>query len=161
MGHVCAGVLSSEPNVSVSVLTGKPTLWNKSVKVFDCNGKIYSGNLNQISSNPKDVIPDSDIVFLCLPGYAIENELKAISPFLESKTVVGSIVSSTGFFFFAHNILGPNAKLFGFQRTPFIARVREYGQSANLLGYKPEVAIAAENIPEVEKFKSVVSMRPH
>lgn len=156
LGHVCAGVLSSEPNVSVSVLTGKPTLWNKSVKVFDCNGKIYSGNLNQISSNPKDVIPDSDIVFLCLPGYAIENELKAISPFLESKTVVGSIVSSTGFFFFAHNILGPNAKLFGFQRTPFIARVREYGQSANLLGYKPEVAIAAENIPEVEKFKSVV-----
>lgn len=158
LGHVCAGVLSSEPSVSVNVLTGKPNLWNKSIKVFDCNGKIYSGNINRISSNPEAVIPEADIVFLCLPGYAIENELKAISQFLDSKTVVGSIVSSTGFFFFAHDILGSDAKLFGFQRTPFIARVREYGQSANLLGYKPEVAIAVENIPEVENFRSTIEM---
>ena len=156
LGHVCAGVLSSEPNVSVNVLTGNPNLWNKDIEVFDCNGKTYLGKINRISNNAQDVIPNADIVFLSLPGYAIENELETIKPYLLEKTVVGSIVCSTGFFFFAHSILGTKSKLFGFQRTPFIARVKEYGKSANLLGYKSEVAIATENISDVEDFRKIV-----
>ncbi|MBQ4405409.1 MAG: NAD/NADP octopine/nopaline dehydrogenase family protein [Bacteroidales bacterium] len=156
LGHVCAGVLSSEPNVSVNVLTGKPNLWNKDIEVFDCNSKTYSGRINQVSNLAQDVITNADIVFLCLPGYAIERELETIKPYLSEKTVIGSIVCSTGFFFFAHRILGIESKLFGFQRTPFIARVKEYGKSANLLGYKSEVAIATENISGVEDFRKIV-----
>lgn len=156
LGHVCIGVLSSQENIEVSILTSKPEKWNHRVRVYDCNHKDYDGSLAKISSNPKDVIPCADIIFFCLPGFAIKEELKKIKPFLTDRSIVGTIVSSTGFFFFAHEILGDNAKLFGFQRVPFIARIAEYGQSANLLGYKSSLKIAVENIEEKEHFRQLI-----
>ena len=63
-------------------------------------------------------------------------------------------MSSTGFFFFAHKILGPEAALFGFQRVPYIARVKEYGSKALLLGYKDSLVAALENIPDREGFRA-------
>ena len=57
---------------------------------------------------------------------------------------MGSIVSSTGFFFEAMKILPGTVPLFGFQRVPFIARVEDYGKSAHLLGYKPSLSMAVE-----------------
>lgn len=64
---------------------------------------------------------------------------------------MGSVFSSTGFFFEAKEILNENQPLWGFQRVPFISRVEEYGKSANLLGYKDAHKIAVENVSEKEK----------
>lgn len=157
LGHVCVGVLSSHSDVSVRLLTNHPEKWNSCITVMDINGFQYNGKLEKITSNPEDVIPDSDMVLFCLPGFLIEQTLEQIKPFLNAATMVGTIVSSTGFFFFAHKVLGEKAKLFGFQRVPFIARVSEYGQSANLLGYKSGLAIAAENIENKSAFVEFVS----
>lgn len=156
LGHVCLGVLASQKENEVRLLTRQPEIWANTVCITDCEGKVYEGNIKAISSSPADVIPDADIVFICLPGFAIKSELEKIKPYLNANTLVGTIVSSTGFFFFAHEALGQNAKLFGFQRTPFIARTKEYGHSANLLGYKPQVAVAHENIADVELFRQKV-----
>lgn len=145
LGHVCAGVLASQNVNEVSVLTGHPDKWSDEVLVNDCEGKEYRGRLVKVSKEPEDVLEGQDIVLLCLPGYLIEETLIKIKPFV-GEAIVGSIVSSTGFFFFAHNLLGKETKLFGFQRVPYIARVKEYGKSANLLGYKNELAVAIENV---------------
>ena len=75
---------------------------------------------------------DCYIVFLCLLGLAIESTLENIKPYV-GKAVVGSIVCSTGFFFAAHKVFGEEARLFGFQRVPYIARTVEYGHSASWL----------------------------
>lgn len=53
-------------------------------------------------------------------------------------------------------MLGEVAKLFGFQRVPYIARTERYGHSANLLGYKPQLAIAVENVENREQFRQLV-----
>lgn len=155
LGHVCAGVLSSQEDVQVNIFTQHPERWSNQIQVKDENGRIFKGLLNVISSNPEEAVKDCDIVLLCLPGYAIETTLKSIKPYV-SNCVVGSIVCSTGFFFAAHKILGEQQKLFGFQRVPYIARTEKYGQSANLLGYKPQLAIATENIEHVEDFRILV-----
>lgn len=155
LGHVCMGVLSQSGN-EINVLTNHPEQWSDSVLVEDCHGKIYEGRLHQVSDNPFDLIPDSDMVLLCLPGFLIEETLRKILPCLKPNTVVGSIVCSTGFFFFAHEILSKNQKLFGFQRVPFIARVFEYGKKAKLLGYKKELAIAVENMTDAVAFKEEI-----
>ena len=155
LGHVCAGVLSSQEDVQVNIFTQHPERWSNQIQVKDENGRIFKGLLNVVSSNPEEAVKDCDIVLLCLPGYAIETTLKSIKPYV-SKCVVGSIVCSTGFFFAAHRILGERQRLFGFQRVPYIARTEKYGQSANLLGYKPQLAIATENIERVEDFRMLV-----
>lgn len=155
LAHVCAGVLSSQPEVEVNILTRKPQLWSHQIDVYDAEGKLYRGQMAEISSRPDDVLPECDIIFLCLPGFAIESTLKTIKPYV-GNVVVGSIVSSTGFFFVAHKVFGEGTRLFGFQRVPFIARTTEYGRSANLLGYKPQLAIAVENIEDKESFRQLV-----
>lgn len=152
LGHVCAGVLASQNNVTLNILTGHPNSWNKTVIVKDNNGIMYVAKINCISSDPKDVVLEQNIILLCLPGYLIEKTLCDIKPYV-GKAVVGTVVSSTGFFFFAHDVLGKNAKLFGFQRVPFISRVDEYGKSANLLGYKSSLSVVIENVDDCDAFR--------
>ena len=152
LGHVCAGVMASQDGVELSILSGHPDRWNNRIVVTDGNGKEYVANISKVSSNPQEVIPNQDIILFCLPGYLIEKTLSDIKPYI-GNAAVGTVVSSTGFFFFAHDILGDKAKLFGFQRVPFISRVAEYGKTANLLGYKSSLAAALENIEDKEGFR--------
>ena len=144
LGIVCAGVFLQK-GLKVDILTGHPNNWIKNICVTDNNGKIFKGSLNNISNDPQQVIPNSDLVFLTVPGFIIEKTLNEIKPFLDDDTIVGSVVSSTGFFFAAHRILNANQCIFGFQRVPFIARQREYGKSGDILGYKPMLNICIEN----------------
>lgn len=152
LGHVCAGVMASREDVELNILSGHPDRWQQSITVIDLDGKQFIAKINRISSKPEEVVTGQDIILLCLPGYLIEKTLCDIKPFA-GKAAVGTVVSSTGFFFFAHDILGKDAKLFGFQRVPFISRVAEYGKTANLLGYKSSLAAVLENIEERESFR--------
>lgn len=156
LGHVSAGVLSSHDGIEVSILTNRPSQWGERIVVTDKEGKQYVANIRLATDQPSEVIPQSDMVFICQPGFLIEKTLRDIKPYLKEETVVGSIVASTGFFFVAHKVLDKETPLFAFQRTPFIARVSEYGHSANLLGYKPEVAIATENVADMEAFRCMI-----
>ena len=156
LGHVCIGVLSQSEGVEVSLLTQRPDQWESVIIVTDCNGKKMKGRLCQITSDPSLVIPASDIVLFCLPGFLIEKTLLQIKPYLAAETIVGSVVSSTGFFFVAHRILPAKTHLFGFQRVPFIARIDKYGHTANLLGYKPSLSVASEEIAETENFRQLI-----
>lgn len=152
LGHVCAGVMASQGDVELNILSGHPDRWQKTITVTDLDGKQFIAKINRISSKPEEVISGQDIILLCLPGYLIEKTLRDIKPFAGT-AAVGTVVSSTGFFFFAHDILGKVAKLFGFQRVPYISRVAEYGKTANLLGYKSSLAAVLENIEDGESFR--------
>ncbi|MCQ2345676.1 MAG: NAD/NADP octopine/nopaline dehydrogenase family protein [Paludibacteraceae bacterium] len=146
LGHVVAAVLSSRADCRVHLLTARPQLWQHAVRCVDPDGRVFSGPLHIVTSDPAEVIPQCSVVLLCLPGFLIERTLRQIKPFISSQAV-GSIVSSTGFFFRAHEIFPSSASLFGFQRVPFIARVEQYGSSALLLGYKKQLFLATENLP--------------
>jgi len=156
LGLVCAGYLGSRKDVELTILTRNPSLWSNELEVTDPHLNYFYCHPTKVSSNAEELIPNSDIVLLCLPGFAIESTLKKIQPHLTEKTIVGSIVSSTGFFFMAHIILPDSIPLFGFQRVPFIARTTEYGHKANLLGYKQELCIAVEGLPDKENFRKTI-----
>ena len=153
LGHVCTGVLSSHPDVELNVYSGHPENWGRTIAVTDLNGKRFEAKIAKVSGSPEEVVCGQDMILFCLPGFLIEKTLKEIKPFV-GDAAIGTVVSSTGFFFFAHKVLGDNAKLFGFQRVPYIARVVEYGKTANLLGYKSSLAVAVENISDQESFRS-------
>lgn len=149
LGIVCAGVFVSQGHV-VNILTGHTGAWNKNISVYDPHEKEYGGELSLVTDNPKVAISGVDIILLCVPGYLIEKTLKEIKPYLGKDTIIGSVVSSTGFFFTAHEVLEPQYELFGLQRVPFISRVREYGSVGDLLGYKESLNIAVENSKDSE-----------
>lgn len=150
LGTVIAGVLSSK-GITVNLLTGHPDRWQTDITVTDCDGRIFNGRLSRISSDASQCIPDAQVVILCVPGFLIKEELAKIAPYVKPGTFVGSIFSSTGFFFEALKILPTDVPLWGFQRVPYISRVKAYGASASLLGYKSEYNIAVERASESEK----------
>lgn len=156
LGHVVLGVLAAQPQNRVSLLTNHPQRWADTVMVTDPNGKQYVGIIAQITNRAEDVIPHSDIVLLCLPGFAIREELEKIRPYLSATAAVGSIVSSTGFFFEAQRLLPKEQPLFGFQRVPFISRTTEYGRSAELKGYKPLLNLAIEQTANKEALRLTI-----
>lgn len=145
LGHVIAGFLSAKDKVHVNVLTNQPTLWHKQIDILTPENYVLKGKIQKISSNPEIVVANADIVLLCLPGFLIREELLKIRDWLKSGVFVGSIFSSTGFFFEAKALLPRDVIFWGFQRVPFIARIKEYGCSANLLGYKDRYNIAIEH----------------
>ncbi len=149
LGHVIAGWMSHK-GLNVSILTRCPNEWEKNIIIHTPNGDL-NAHLNRISSHPEDVIPDSEVVLLTVPGYANQNELELIKPYLSDNTYVGGVFCSSGFFFEALKIMPNNIKLWGFQRVPFISRIVSYGKEANLLGFKQSLNIAVERASNNEK----------
>ena len=150
LGHVTAGFFANQKDLTVSLLTTRPDQWTHYIEVIDVKGNIFRGKVDTISANAKDVIPNADIVLVCLPGFAIHNVLSTIAPYLKPQTWVGTVVSSTGFFFEALKIFPCTQPLFGFQRVPFISRIINYGHVAELKGYKESVSVAVEQIEDKE-----------
>ena len=156
LGHVVAGYLAATKPVKVNVLTQRPERWSRKIVVDTPDGRVLHGGLNVVSSDPAEALSGVDVVLLCLPGFAIRDELIKIRPYLNKDTYVGSVFSSTGFFFEAMKLLDEDIPLWGFQRVPFIARTEEYGHSAHLLGYKSAHNIAVERCDDKEGFRALI-----
>ena len=140
LGHTIAASASNR-GYRVNLLTGHPEKWSNHLDVTDCRGQVIHGTIHQASNRPEEVIPSSDVILLCVPGYMIEPVLRQIAPFVGPQQEIGSVVSSSGFFWMARHLLGEGKRLFGFQRVPFISRVTRYGQAADLKGYKSSLKI--------------------
>ena len=151
LGHVCAGFLANRGH-QVSILTTKPERWSSELEIVAPDGT-FTGKLAYITSKPGKVIPQAEMVLICLPGFAIHEELEKIKPFLTIGSIVGTVVSSTGFFFEAFKVLPTDIVLFGFQRVPFISRTIEYGKKAELKGYKESLHVAIERSLEKETIR--------
>ena len=140
LGHVIAAVLANCGH-NVSVMSGKPDMWNKSIRLVESNKEDITGELVMISSDAEKVIPNADIILFTLAGMQNEIYLKKIAPFVKENAVVGSVFGSVGFYWIAKNILPKSIGIFSFQRVPFIARLIEYGKSAELKGRRDTLYI--------------------
>lgn len=155
LGHVTAGFIASLNRYDVNILTNHPYKWSDNIEIITPNDKVLNGYIKQISNEPKEVISKSDIIIICLPGNYIREEILKIKNYLKADAIVGTIVSNTGFFFQAHELL-KDITLFGFQRVPFISRIVEYGKRAKLLGFKQSLNVCIENTTEVETLRTTL-----
>ncbi len=149
LGHVIAGYLAAKSWIDVTVVTRDVSSWGDVIEVTDLSGKVFAGHLCRVTDSYR-VACDADMVLLCLPGFAIADVLTQLAPHVTASNTIGSVVSSTGFFIYAHRLLPSKTALFGFQRVPFIARVDTYGHSARLLGYKNALNVAVEQCEGAE-----------
>lgn len=146
-GHISTGVIGSNSNYIVNVLTRRPESWSHDFTTIDLTGKEYKAAIHTISDDPA-IVAQSDIVLICLPGYAIGEQLQRIKTHLSPHTIVGCVFGGSGFFIQVQNILGDATRCFALQRVPFTGRPLEYGHSARLKGYKPYLKVATMNIEE-------------
>lgn len=149
LGHTIAASASSR-GYRINLLTGHPDKWSDHLEVTDCRGQVIHGTIDRASNRPEEVIPQSDVILLCVPGYQIEPILRQIAPHVDKRQEIGTVVSSSGFFWMARHLLGEGNRLFGFQRVPFISRVTRYGQAADLKGYKASLKIGGNRHSDLQ-----------
>lgn len=136
----------AQKGYQVNILTRRPHDWVKDSFKFNIpEGGLEIVSLGDISNDPEDVIPKAEVIILTVPGFSNEFELEKIKPYLKKGAFIGGVFSSNGFFFSANKVLGIQYPLWGFQRVPFIGKIKEYGKEGNLLAYKTGFSIAVEN----------------
>jgi hypothetical protein len=151
--HTAAGLLSARQDHQVNLyipFDDEAEKWRTGIaaqggiKVNRQSDSIL-GSPEKISTDPAEVIPDSQVVLLALPAFAHESILKQIAPHLEEGTLLGALAARGCFDLCALDVLGSKAAsltLFGLQTLPWACRIKGFGREVNILGTKARVDFA-------------------
>lgn len=123
-------VLSQSSRATTSVLTAK---------IFD--GTIKTSKPIAVTPNVQEAIKKADVVLFTLPSHLMNQKIKEIAPFLTQNHIVGSVVGCGGFAWMMHSAAVHVKGIFALQRSPYICRVIEKGQSVDILGVKKELSL--------------------
>lgn len=150
--HVLVPFLSGAGH-TVQLLTRQPDRWSSDIRLelqsIDQEVlQTFAGTLSRVSDDPAEIIPQSDIVVLCMPVCAYRAALHQIAPHLRSdpEVAVGTIYGQAGFNWMVDEIVSEygleSVVSFAVGLIPWICRVREYGSVGVTYGCK-EVNVAA------------------
>lgn len=126
------------PEFEVRLYTRSPECFVREITCNDWEGSVsYQAAPDAISDDPSVAAKDADIVFIALPHFAVEKAFADIAPYVSEGCFVGVLPGSGGFEFFFDKYFQGRARLFGFQRVPFTAKLEKYGHEVNLKSWKP------------------------
>lgn len=163
IGTVLLGDIGSREEYQVSLFTRKPESWSHQIEVIDVeNNKTINGVIDVITDSPS-ILEKSDIILSTLPSNIFSNMITVLEEHIRPGTYVGLIPGSGGCEFCCQNLVKKGCVVFGLQRVPAIARIKEYGKSVYATSRKKEVQIGAiprENTQEVCKLMEEVLQMP-
>ena len=122
-------------NHTVNILTSRPHDWTKNISAVEMLrsgwGRSLSLNaeLNMVTADATEVFAGTDYIFVTLPSHVQSDFAKRAAPLVSDKMKFVMVPGFGGAEFLMQPILKRGASLFGFQRVPFIARLKQYGQS--------------------------------
>jgi hypothetical protein len=102
--------------------------------------------IRNISADPAEVIPHSEIVLIVVPAFGHAAVLDRIAPYVGTTTAVGCMPTRGGFEFEASRLTssdGHRPIIFGLQTSPWSTRVKTLGQIVHIGAVKEEVVLAA------------------
>ena len=85
--------------------------------------------LSMVTADATAAFAETDYIFVTLPSHVQSDFAKRIAPLISDKMKFIMVPGFGGAEFLMQPILEKGASLFGFQRVPFIARLKQYGQS--------------------------------
>jgi opine dehydrogenase len=158
--------LLSAAKYDVNLLTRNPARWSKQVEVqYQSEDgeviKMFQGQLSKISSDPKDVVSEADVIILCMPVSQYRSVLHRIAPYLNSgkKVYVGTVYGQAGFNWMVDEVKDAfgleNIVTFCFGLIPWICRVQEYGKVGITYGIKPINIAAVEPKEEFDELNRI------
>lgn len=161
IGTTLAGYMSNLNNGNKIVLhSGKADKFNNdgSVIVNDIEKEMrYVSIIDIVTDNYEIAVSDSDIIFVTVPHFLIDDLFKTIKPYVKKGAMLGVIPGSGGVEFLYKKYFSSDVILFGFQRVPFTAKLVEYGKETNLKSWKPAVQVASIPINKLDDVCDAVS----
>lgn len=153
IGTLLAAQCAKEDHI-VTLCTSTPDVYSSQMEVYDRNEKLlFSTKISRITSDLSLAIHSSDLIFITYPAEVLSDLSTTILPFLQRDQKICFIPGSGGVEFAFYDFIKTGAQIFGLQRVPAIARLKQRGQSVYMLGKKSEFKIGA--IPSAVSTKFV------
>lgn len=115
---------------TVNILTSRPQNWQKNITADEMiRGGQLNVKLNLVTADAMEAFESTDYIFVTLPSHVQSDFAKRIAPIVSDKLKFVMVPGFGGAEFLMQPALTCGAELFGFQRVPFIARLKEYGRS--------------------------------
>lgn len=115
---------------AVNVLTSRSQDWSKLlVASTSPDEETLTAEVNLTTSDARAAFDSVDYVFVTLPSNVQSNFAEKVAPFVTDNMKFVMIPGFGGAEFLLQPILQAGAKLFGFQRTPYVSRLKQYGKS--------------------------------
>lgn len=145
--HVLIPFITSVNKRKISLLTSKPSSWSRNISSEwqRADGTVlhqFHGVLDVASSDAREIIPDADMIILCMPVHNYNEALDHIAPFINrsKKVLLATIYGQGGFNWMvdrirrAHGLDRITACAVGL--IPWIARTKIYGSVGITYGPK-------------------------
>ena len=151
-GHVTCALLKEnlKGNVVVQLLTTVPEMFeDKRITCEFPNGATQTGSIDVVSSDPEEVIPQSDVVLWTGPV----NRTKAVFERLNGlfdvkKTAVGTIFAQGLSHLVAYRVFGPKVRFFALRNIPWLCRTITKGKRCAIVGPKTSIEANVVNLDE-------------
>ena len=152
----------------VNLMTRRPAQWKRDVSVElhtmqDTVLDTIQGSLHKISSDPAEVIPEADVVVLCMPVHQYRDALHRLAPYInkdKDEVFVGTIYGQAGFHWMCHEIERKmqltNITCFAVGLIPWICRTIEYGSQGVNYGCKVHNIVAVTPSDRFERLNELV-----
>ena len=150
--HVLIPLLS-DAHFNITLLTSRPIAWSHTIELEYRNSndevlKIFKGEINAITDNPQDCIPNADYIVLCMPVHKYREALHRVAPYInpDKQVVIGTVYGQGGFNWMIkeiqHKYHLANLVYFAFGLIPWVCRTKEYGYTGITYGVKARNAAA-------------------
>lgn len=127
MGTAIAADLARNNNVKIH--TSKPHLFNELLMYWDIEtGESFESKIALASDNYEDVLKDAEIVFVTVPTQVISYIVEKMLPYINKATAVGFVPGAGGVEFLSARLIAKGCCVFGFERVPYVARLKDYGK---------------------------------
>lgn len=150
--HVLIPLLS-DAHFNITLLTSRPRAWRHTIELEyrtpnDEVLNVFKGEINVITDNPQDCIPNADYIILCMPVFQYRVALHRIAPYISrnKEVVIGTVYGQGGFNWMVEEIQKrfqlTNLIYFAFGLIPWVCRTKEYGHTGITYGVKARNAAA-------------------
>lgn len=152
LGILLAAAFAFKGN-DVIVHTSRPELFSDELEGYDKEDKLlFKGTIKKAINDWKEAIIGADLIWVTVPPQMFIDTAKRMEPYITSGQMLGIIPGAGAAEFAFKSIIEKGVRFFGLARVPSIARVKEQGKSAYMLGPAPELligSIPANNAPQI------------
>ncbi len=128
----------------VTILTSKPEKFSSELEVLDKDGGLlYTGVITKATNNWKEAIEGKDVIWVTVPPQMFVETAKKMEEYVAKGQMLGMVPGAGAAEFAFKSIIEKGVRFFGLARVPSIARIKEYGKSAYMLGPAPELLIGS------------------
>lgn len=156
VGTAIAAEIALRENHQVFLHTSKPHDWDKKIITIDRTRNVtFKSSLTQVTDSFEETVSGADVVLITHPSFMMGNTFSCILPHLKEGSIVGVVPGTGGVEFYGSDIINKGYVLFGLDRVPCIARIKEHGKSV-FADKKKCVRAAAINAKDTSRVCSVV-----